>query len=57
MNGNYVLKKKFKKKTETVLVELPRDILNSPDVVSMQDRTGTSSRKAVLSPPSSKLPG
>ena len=44
---DFICKKKFKKKTETVLVELPRDILNSPDVVSMLDRTGTSSRKAV----------
>ena len=42
----YILEK-FKKKSETVLVELPRDIMNSPDVVSMLDRTGTSSRKAV----------
>ena len=44
---DFICKDKFKKKTETVLVELPRDILNSPGVVSMLDRTGTSSRKAV----------
>ena len=35
------------KKQDSVLIELPRDILNSPDVCSMLDRTVTSSRKAV----------
>ena len=35
------------KKKETVLVELPTDILNSPEVCSMLDRTNTTSRKAV----------
>ena len=44
---DFTCKDKFSKKTETVLVELPRDILNSPEVVSMLDRTGTSTRKAV----------
>ena len=44
---DFTCKGKFRKKTETVLVELPRDIMNSPDVVSMLDRTGTTSRKAV----------
>ena len=44
---DFTCKDKFSKKTETVMVELPRDILNSPEVVSMLDRTGTSTRKAV----------
>ena len=35
------------KKSSTVLIELPKDIFNSPDVVGMLDRTGTTSRKAV----------
>ena len=38
--------KQFKKKN-TVLIELPKDILNSPDVCSMLDRTATTSRIAV----------
>ena len=38
---------KVKEEDKVVLVKLPRDIMNSPDVVSMLDRTGTSSRKAV----------
>ena len=44
---DFFRKDRFKKKTDTVIVELPRDIMNSPDVVSMLDRTGTTSRKAV----------
>ena len=40
------MKGKYKKK-ETVLVELPRDILNSPNVVAMMDRTGQTTRKVV----------
>ena len=43
---DYSHKKRYKKK-ETVLVELPTDILNSPEVCSMLDRTDTTSRKAV----------
>ena len=35
------------KRPKTVMIELPVDILSSPDVCSMLDRTGTSSRKAV----------
>lgn len=34
-------------KIDKVLVELPRDIMNSPEVCAMLDRTGTTSRKAV----------
>ena len=34
------------RKKGNVLIELPRDILNSPDVCAMLDRTGTTSRKA-----------
>ena len=45
-NDNFTCKGKFKKK-ETVLVELPRDIMNSPTVVAMLDRTGQTSRTAV----------
>ena len=36
-----------KKKKDTIVIELPVDILNSPEVCSMLDRTGTTSRKAV----------
>ena len=39
--------KKYTRKSKTVLVELPRDILNNPEVVGMLDRTGTSSRNAI----------
>ena len=38
--------KKYHKK-QTVLVELPTDILNSPDLCSMLDRTGTTCNKAI----------
>ena len=44
---DFLMKSKYKKKEKTVLLELPRDIMNSPDVVSMLDRTGTTRRKAV----------
>ena len=40
------MKGKYKKK-ETVLVELPKDLFNSPNVVAMLDRTGQTTRKAV----------
>ena len=46
-NSNYTTGARHKKKSSTVLIELPRDILNSPDVVGMLDRTGTTSRNAV----------
>ena len=36
-----------KKKEDTVLIELPKDIFNNPEVCSMLDRTATTSRKAV----------
>ena len=36
-----------KKKKDTVLLELPKDIMNSPEVCAMLDRTGTTSRKAI----------
>ena len=39
--------KNYKRKSKTVMVELPRDILNNPKVVGMLDRTGTSSRNAI----------
>ena len=44
---DFSVKSRHQKKSETVLIELPRDILNSPEVCSMLDRTGTTSRKAV----------
>ena len=34
-------------KSDTILIELPRDIMNNPEVCTMLDRTGVSSRKAV----------
>ena len=34
-------------KIDKVLVELPKDIMNTPEVCAMLDRTGTTSRKAV----------
>ena len=43
---DYTAKIRYKKK-ETVLVELPTYILNSPEVCSMLDRINTTSRKAV----------
>ena len=36
-----------KRKSDTVTVEVPRKLFNSPDVASMLDRTQVSSRKAV----------
>ena len=44
---DFSVKSRHQKKSETVLIELPRDLMNSPEVVSMLDRTGTTSRKAV----------
>ena len=44
---DFTVKSRYQKKSQTVLIELPRDILNSPEVCSMLDRTGTTSRKAV----------
>ena len=41
------VKEKSKKKLDTVTLQLPRDIMNSPEVCSMLDRTGTTTRKAV----------
>ena len=44
---DFETKKKTKKKEDFVLVELPKDIMNNPDVVAMLDRTATTSRHAV----------
>ena len=46
-SSNFSAKSRHKKKSSTVLIELPRDILNNPELVGMLDRTGTTSRKAV----------
>ena len=43
---DYSIGGKYKKK-ESVLVELPKDISNIPDIVAMLDRTGQKSRQAV----------
>ena len=45
-DANFSVKRR-RKKNQTVLVELPADIMNSPEVCAMLDRTGTTSRKAV----------
>ena len=46
-SSNFSANSRHKKKSSTVLIELPRDILNNPELVGMLDRTGTTSRKAV----------
>ena len=43
--NEFTVKKQFKNKSSTVLIELPKDILNNPEIVGMLDRTGTTSRK------------
>jgi hypothetical protein len=43
---DFSVKNRYKKNYK-VVIELPRDILNSPEVCAMLDRTGTTSRKAV----------
>ena len=47
MDTDFEYKGKHKKKNESVIVELPADIMNNPELCSMLDRTATSSRKAV----------
>ena len=44
-SSNFSAKSRHKKKSSTVLIELPRDILNNPELVGMLDRTGTTSRE------------
>ena len=46
-DSNYNYKQRNKKKEDYVIIELPRDIMNSPEVCAMSDRTATTSRKAV----------
>ena len=43
----FKIKDKVRKKDEPVIVEFPKDILNSPEVCAMLDRTATTSRNAV----------
>ena len=43
---DYSIGGKYKKK-ENMLVELPKDIFNNPDLLAMLDRTGQTSRQAV----------
>ena len=44
---DFAFKARHKKQNDTVLVELPKDIMNNPGVCAMLDRTGTSIREAV----------
>ena len=44
---DFSVKQTNRKKDDMVLIELPRDLMNSPEVCAMLDRTGTSSRKAI----------
>ena len=46
-DDDFIVKPRLKKKKDTVLLELPTDIMNSPEVCAMLDRTGTTSRKAI----------
>ena len=46
-DDDFIVKPGNKKKKDTVLLELPKDIMNSPEVCAMLDKTGTTSRKAI----------
>ena len=46
-DDDFIVKPRNKKKKDTVLLELPKDIRNSPEVYAMLDRTDTTSRKAI----------
>ena len=46
-DSDFKVKEKPKKKEDTIIIELPKDILNSSEVCAMLDRTATTSRKAV----------
>ena len=46
-DDDFIVKPRNRKKKDTVLLELPTDIMNSPEVCAMLDRTGTTSRKAI----------
>ena len=47
VNEDFIYTRRVKKKSDTVVIELPRDILNTPSICAMLDRTGTTSRAAV----------
>ena len=46
-DSDFKVKEKSKKKSDYVIIELPRDIMNNSEVCAMLDRTATTSRKAV----------
>ena len=46
-DSDFKVKEKPKQKEDTIIIELPKDILNSSEVCAMLDRTATTSRKAV----------
>ena len=46
-DSDFKVKEKSKKKSDYVIIELPRYIMNNSEVCAMLDRTATTSRKAV----------
>ena len=46
-DDDFIAKQRNMKKG-TVLFELPKDIMNSPEVCAMLEKTGTTSRKAFV---------
>ena len=46
-DDDFIVKQRNRKKKDTVLFELPKDIMNNQEVCAMLERTGTTSRKAI----------